>query len=45
MGLGLALVDALAAAHGAKLSIDSEKDRFTRVTIAFPPERSAGPGD
>lgn len=45
MGLGLALVDALATAHGAKLTIDSEKDRFTRVTIAFPPERIAGPGD
>jgi PAS domain S-box-containing protein len=45
MGLGLALVKALAEAHGASLSIDSQKDRYTRVTIAFPPARVAGAGE
>ena len=45
MGLGLALTKALAEAHGATLSIASGKDRFTRVTIAFPPQRSAGAGE
>jgi PAS domain S-box-containing protein len=45
MGLGLALVKALAEAHGASLSIDSQKDRYTRVTIDFPPGRVAGAGE
>ncbi|MCM0019790.1 MAG: ATP-binding protein [Tagaea sp.] len=45
MGLGLALTKALAEAYGATLAIDSQIGRFTRVTIAFPPVRVAGPGE
>jgi two-component system cell cycle sensor histidine kinase PleC len=45
MGLGLALAKALATANGARLTLASEKDRFTRVTIDFPPGRIAGAGD
>jgi PAS domain S-box-containing protein len=45
LGLGLALAKALAEANGARLTLESEKDRFTRVTIDFPPEQIAGLGD
>jgi two-component system, cell cycle sensor histidine kinase PleC len=45
MGLGLALTKALAEANGASVSLDSQKDRFTRVTIAFPPARVGGAGE
>lgn len=45
MGLGLALTKALAEANGGALAIESEKGRFTRATIAFPPARIAGGGE
>jgi signal transduction histidine kinase len=39
-GLGLPLSDSLIKLHGGSLIIDSEKDRGTTVTVAFPPVRS-----
>jgi two-component system cell cycle sensor histidine kinase PleC len=38
-GLGLPLAKALADLHGGTLSIESEPDRGTEVTVLFPPER------
>jgi PAS domain S-box-containing protein len=39
VGLGLALVQSMAQAHGATLRIDSTLGEGTTVTIAFPPSR------
>jgi PAS domain S-box-containing protein len=39
VGLGLALVQSMAKAHGATLRIDSAIGEGTTVTIAFPPAR------
>lgn len=39
-GLGLSLVKNLAELHGGSLSLDSEVDRGTTVTIVFPAERT-----
>jgi two-component system cell cycle sensor histidine kinase PleC len=39
VGLGLALVQSMAKAHGATLRIDSVIGEGTTVTIAFPPSR------
>jgi PAS domain S-box-containing protein len=41
LGLGLSLAKALAEAHGGQLVLESEKDRFTRVTVSFPAARMA----
>jgi PAS domain S-box-containing protein len=40
VGLGLALVQSMAQAHGATLRIDSALNQGTTVTIAFPAARS-----
>ena len=46
-GLGLALVKAVADAHGAALTVDSAPGRGTAVRLTLPPERvlpaGAGP--
>jgi two-component system cell cycle sensor histidine kinase PleC len=39
VGLGLALVQSMAQAHGATLRIESELNVGTTVTIVFPPAR------
>jgi two-component system, cell cycle sensor histidine kinase PleC len=39
-GLGLALAKSLVDLHGARLNIDSTPGVGTRVTVAFPPERT-----
>jgi PAS domain S-box-containing protein len=39
-GLGLPLSKALAELHGGTLAIDSAKGQGTRVTVAFPPNRT-----
>lgn len=41
LGLGLSLAKALAEAQGGQLRLESEKDRFTRVTVSFPAGRTA----
>ncbi len=41
LGLGLSLAKALAEAQGGRLVLESEKDRFTRVTVSFPAGRTA----
>ncbi len=38
-GLGLAIVKHVAAAHGARLEIDSERDRGSTFTLVFPASR------
>lgn len=38
-GLGLAIVKGLTAAHGADITLESEVDKGTRVTITFPAMR------
>jgi len=43
LGLGLSLAKALAEAQGGQLLLESQKDRFTRVTISFPAARMAFP--
>jgi two-component system, sporulation sensor kinase E len=43
LGLGLSLAKALAEAQGGRLVLESEKDRFTRVTVSFPATRMAVP--
>jgi len=43
LGLGLSLAKALAEAQGGRLVLESEKDRFTRVTVSFPAGRNAIP--
>jgi two-component system, cell cycle sensor histidine kinase PleC len=43
MGLGLTLAKSLCEAQGGRLLLESEKDRYTRVTVAFPPARTAIP--
>lgn len=43
LGLGLALAKSLAEAQGGRLHLESEKDRYTRVTVSFPPDRTAVP--
>jgi len=42
-GLGLPLVKSLIELHGGRLAIDSKPGAGTRVTIAFPPERTVEP--
>ncbi len=42
IGLGLTLAKAYADLHGAVLSIESEPDAGTQVTISFPPELAIG---
>ncbi len=39
LGLGLSLAKALTEAQGGRLVLESEKDRFTRVTVSFPASR------
>lgn len=39
VGLGLPLVDGLAALHGGRLEIESTPGRGTTATVIFPPER------
>jgi PAS domain S-box-containing protein len=39
LGLGLSLAKALTEAQGGHLLLESEKDRFTRVTVSFPAAR------
>jgi len=39
-GLGLPLVKSLIELHGGRLAIDSAPGTGTRVTIAFPPDRT-----
>lgn len=41
LGLGLALVQRIVAAHQGEVRVDSEPDRGTRLTIAVPVARSA----
>lgn len=42
-GLGLPLVKSLVELHGGRLAIDSTVGEGTRVSIAFPPERTVEP--
>lgn len=42
-GLGLPLVKSLTTLHGGGVSIESELDKGTAVTIRFPPERTLAP--
>jgi len=44
-GLGLPLVKALTALHGARFEIESEPGKGTTATVQFPPERSAANGE
>lgn len=41
LGLGLSLAKALTEAQGGRLHLESEKDRYTRVTLSFPAARTA----
>jgi len=41
-GLGLTIVQELAALHGAKLAISSAAGTGTTITLSFPPERTLG---
>jgi PAS domain S-box-containing protein len=43
LGLGLSLAKALAEAQGGRLDLESEKGRYTRVTVSFPAGRNAIP--
>jgi PAS domain S-box-containing protein len=43
LGLGLSLAKALTEAQGGRLHLESEKDRYTRVTIGFPAARTTFP--
>ena len=40
-GLGLPLAKAMMELHGGSLSLESQPDRGTCVTLRFPPERVA----
>jgi len=42
-GLGLPLVKSLIELHGGRLAVDSTPGTGTRVTIAFPPDRTVEP--
>jgi PAS domain S-box-containing protein len=44
LGLGLALVQRIVAAHQGEVRVDSEPERGTRLTIAVPVSRSAASG-